>query len=115
MILDARHVATTWYEETAVRGPLRPPPAGLVEVDVCVVGGGLAGVTAALDLARRGKNVRLLEAKRLAWGASGRNGGFVSSGFAEGLDEIAARIGIEAATALFQLSRFGTDAKSPKA
>jgi gamma-glutamylputrescine oxidase len=108
-MIDARHAASTWYEETAARGPLRLSLAGRAEVDICVIGGGLAGLTAALDLARRGKRVRLLEAKRLAWGASGRNGGFVSNGFAEGLDEIAGRVGLEATRALFQLSRFGTE------
>ena len=99
----------TWYEATADRGPLRAVLSGRGEADICIIGGGLAGLTAALELARRGKRVRLLEARRLAWGASGRNGGFVSNGFAESLDEIAARVGIEAARALFNLSRFGTE------
>ena len=51
----------------------------------------------------------LLEARRIAWGASGRNGGFVSNGFAEGMGNVAARVGLEAAQALYQLSRFGTE------
>ena len=108
-MLDAHHATGTWYESTASRGPLRPPLQGRCEADVCVVGGGLAGLTTAIDLARRGKRVRLLEARRLAWGASGRNGGFVSNGFAEGLDAISRKLGLEVARALFQLSRFGTE------
>lgn len=108
-MLDAHHSANTWYEDTARRGTIRAALSGNCEADVCVVGGGLAGLTAALDLARRGKRVRLLEAKRLSWGASGRNGGFVSHGFAEGMDEIAAKVGPDAARALFQLSREGTE------
>ena len=74
-----------------------------------MIGGGLAGLTTALELARRGVSVVLLEGKRLAWGASGRNGGFVSNGFSEGMNRIAARVGREGASALYQLSRFGTE------
>ena len=76
---------------------------------MCVIGGGLAGLTTALELARRGTSAVLLEARRIAWGASGRNGGFVSNGFAEGVDAIAARVGNEGAQALFKLSCFGTE------
>jgi gamma-glutamylputrescine oxidase len=99
----------TWYEATAERGAGYAPLRGDTQADVCVIGGGLAGLTTALELARRKKSVVLLETNRLAWGASGRNGGFVSNGFAEGQDEIAARVGKEAARALFDLSRFGTE------
>ena len=99
----------TWYEATAERGPPRPPLVGEARADVCVIGGGFAGLTCALELARRRKRVVLLEAKRLAWGASGRNGGFVASGFAEGIGNVAARVGLEAARALYGLSRQGTE------
>ena len=54
-----------------------------------------------------GKKVVLLEAKQLAWGASGRNGGFVSNGFAEGIENVQKRVGLEAARALYSLSRHG--------
>lgn len=99
----------TWYEATARRGPARAALSGRTGADVCVVGGGLAGLTTALELARRGTSVVLLEARRIAWAASGRNGGFVSNGFAEGVDRIAARAGKEAAQALYTLSCFGTE------
>jgi gamma-glutamylputrescine oxidase len=99
----------TWYEATASRGPARPGLRGRQEAEVCVIGGGLAGLTTALELARRGASVVLLEARRIAWGASGRNGGFVSNGFAEGMGKVAARVGLEAAQALYGLSRFGTE------
>ena len=103
------HAELTWYEATATRGTPEPTLVGAVAADICVVGGGLAGLTAALELARRGKQVVLLEAKRIAWAASGRNGGFVSNGFAQGLDAIASRIGKEATRHLYELSRFGTE------
>lgn len=88
---------------------LEPRPAldGSVEADVCVVGGGLAGLTSALELARRGKAVCLLEAERVAWGASGRNGEFVSPGYAASYDRIAAAVGPEHARALHLLSMEG--------
>ena len=99
----------TWYEATAHRGPPLPKLEGRQESDVCVIGGGLAGLTTALELARRGVTVVLLEARRIAWGASGRNGGFVSNGFAEGMDTVAARVGLPAAQALYRLSCLGTE------
>ena len=54
-----------------------PPLQGSTRADVCVVGGGIAGCSAALALAERGYRVVLLEAQRLGWGASGRSGGQV--------------------------------------
>ena len=82
---------------------------GIGEADVCVIGGGLAGLTTALELARLGKSVVLLEAQRVAFGASGRNGGFVSNGFALGSEDIAARVGWQEASKLHGLSRCGTE------
>ena len=108
-MLKANLSETTWYEATAERGPLRPALKGPVEAEACVIGGGLAGLTTALELARRGVSVVLLEARRIAWAASGRNGGFVSNGFAEGMGNVAARVGLEAAQALYRLSRHGTE------
>jgi gamma-glutamylputrescine oxidase len=99
----------TWYEATTERGEARMPLRGAVKADVCVIGGGLAGLTTALELSRRKKKVVLLEAKQLAWGASGRNGGFVSNGFAEGIENVQKRVGLEAARALYSLSRHGTE------
>ena len=60
--------------------PLAPfgPLVGDVVADVCVVGGGFTGVNTALELAARGRDVVLLEANRIGWGASGRNGGQVT-------------------------------------
>lgn len=79
-----------------------------IEMDVCVVGAGLAGLTAARELAAAGKSVCVLEAHEIGWGASGRNGGFVSDGFAEGIDAIERKLGQDHARNLFQLSQEGT-------
>ena len=70
----------SWYAETAAGAFARPALAGTVSADVCVIGGGYAGLSAALHLRARGYDVALLEAQRLGWGASGRNGGQVGSG-----------------------------------
>jgi gamma-glutamylputrescine oxidase len=94
----------THYSATARHLPYHPPAGGRSSCDVCVIGGGLAGITTALLLARRGRKVTLLEANRLAWAASGRNGGFVAAGFAEPIFEIERRIGLDHARELFRLS-----------
>ncbi len=99
----------TWYESTTDRGAPRAPLRGTVEADVCVIGGGLAGLTVGLELARRNRQVVLLEVQRLAFGASGRNGGFVSNGFAESMGAVAARASVDAAKGLYALSRHGTE------
>lgn len=78
-------------------------------VDVCVVGGGLAGLTTARELAIVGKKVALLEQNKIGWGASGRNGGFVSSGFALGMPALEKRLGFQHAKALFDLSVTGLE------
>jgi len=98
-MIDVKLSDMTWYEATVDRGAPRPALAGRVEAEACVVGAGLAGLTTALELARRGKSVVLLEGRRVAWGASGRNGGFVSNGFAEGMGNVAKRVGLPAAQA----------------
>lgn len=74
-------IENSYYEATVTRPPARPVLAERLLADVCVVGGGYAGVSAALELAGRGFDVVLLEAQRIGWGASGRNGGQVIVGY----------------------------------
>lgn len=94
----------SYYSRTlgdARRWPALDEP---VVCDVCVIGGGLAGLNTALGLARRGQRVVVLESGRVAWGASGRNGGFVSPGYALSTEALAARIGIPRARELYDLT-----------
>ncbi|HUX64823.1 FAD-binding oxidoreductase [Sulfuricella sp.] len=71
----------SYYEVSVTRPQASVPLAGRITADVCVVGGGYAGLSAALELAERGYSVALLEAQRVGWGASGRNGGQALAGF----------------------------------
>ena len=95
----------SYYTRTATQTKPQPSLDGEVETDVCVIGGGLAGLSTALGLAERGKRVVVLEARRVAWGASGRNGGFVSAGFASGPEAVIKRVGLDKARALHALTR----------
>ena len=100
---------STWYTTTMVDVPERPPLASNVDVEVCVVGAGLAGLTVARELARRGWSVAVVEAGRIAWSASGRNTGFVLPGFAQGIDVVAKRVGLDHAKSLWALSESGLE------
>ena len=67
-----------YYATTAPDVQLFPALDCDIEADVCVVGGGLSGLFAALELAQRGFSVALLESRKIAWAASGRNGYWLS-------------------------------------
>ena len=97
------HVAS-YYAATAHPAPARPPLAGALAADVCVIGGGIAGCATALELAERGYRVVLLEAKRIAWGASGRSGGQAIFGYGTGQASLVAQLGPEPARRLWDLS-----------
>ena len=97
----------SWY--AATRRPVGPWPAleGRLQADVAIVGGGFAGLHLARLLALRGRSVALLERRRIGWGASGRNGGFVSPGFAESSALLVRRLGAGRARALVAHSQAG--------
>lgn len=97
----------TYYADELGDIPQKPSLSQKIACDVCVIGAGLAGLTTALELARKGKKVVVLEAHRVGWGASGRNGGAVSQGFSESDENIARKIGSQKAAMLQQLSRDG--------
>ncbi|MBL8669387.1 MAG: FAD-binding oxidoreductase, partial [Alphaproteobacteria bacterium] len=83
-----------------------PPDATLPQlpdkVDVAVIGGGFCGLNAALELRRQGLAVMVLEAERFGFGASSRNGGFVSGSLRQGEADYAERYGAEKAAALVE-------------
>ncbi|MEZ5870304.1 MAG: FAD-dependent oxidoreductase [Nitratireductor sp.] len=95
------------YANTAPDLPSFPSLRENLVADVCIVGAGLAGLTSALELARAGKDVVLLEAERVGFGASGRNGGFVSASFAESIFTIEDKLGLDHAKQLYRLSTEG--------
>ncbi|WP_342130243.1 NAD(P)/FAD-dependent oxidoreductase [Hydrogenophaga sp. OTU3427] len=81
---DTQLNQSSYYEASVTRPAALPPLRGSVTADVLVVGGGFAGLSAALELAQRGQRVVLLEADRVGSGASGRNGGQFIVGYASG-------------------------------
>jgi len=99
----------TYYKRTMAEDRSRPALSGREDCDTVIIGGGLAGLTTALQLARGCQRVVLLEAESVGFGASGRNGGFVSPGFATGSDDIARMAGNETAKKLFHLSAEGVE------
>jgi len=94
----------SWYAASANPAPAHPRLEGEVSTDVCVVGGGFTGLSAALHLAERGYDVVLLEAERIGWGASGRNGGQICTGFSKGMEPIEEKFGMEAARACWAVA-----------
>jgi gamma-glutamylputrescine oxidase len=96
--------ARSWFAETAGALPDHPPLAGEARADVCIVGGGYAGLSAALHLAERGIPVVLLEANRLGWGASGRNGGQLGVGPRADIRKYEALVGRDEARRVWEIS-----------
>ena len=93
----------SWYAATAPLMGAFPGLSGDISTDVCVIGGGYTGLSSALHLRQKGYDVVLLEAERIAWGASGRNGGHVGTGQRADQSSIEKWVGEEAAKGLWQL------------
>lgn len=94
----------TWYARTRNDHQSYPALQEEITADVCVVGGGLAGLNVALGLVERGKKVVLLEGRSIGYGASGRNGGFVLAGFSSDESKLVERLGLQAAREYFALT-----------
>lgn len=101
---DLELARNSYYAATAVRSTAFPALAGDAECDVAVVGGGLAGLSAAIDLRRRGFSVLLLEAREIGGGASGRNGGQAIHGLACDQATIEAQLGLDEARRVWAMS-----------
>jgi gamma-glutamylputrescine oxidase len=99
----------SWYAATAKPLERFTTLSGTVNANVCVVGGGYTGLSAALHLAEAGLSVVLIEAHRVGFGASGRNGGQLGSGQRMGQDGLSALVGADDADKLWDLAE---DAKS---
>ena len=85
----------SYYVATAVGIAEHPVLEGAERADVCVIGGGFTGLSAALNLAEQGLDVVLLEAERIGFGASGRNGGLIGSGQRKDALEMEGQFGYE--------------------
>lgn len=97
----------SYYTASAHRAPDHPRLEGEVKTDVCVVGAGYTGLSTALHLAERGFSVVVLEAARVGWGASGRNGGQICTGFSAGLHRIEGWVGRDDTRKLFAVAEEG--------
>ena len=99
----------SWYAASADVPALRPSLDGDTRADVCIVGAGFTGLCAALELGKRGFNVIVLEAHRAGFGASGRNGGQVGSGYNKDQAWLEARVGHNAAHAMWDMAEAAKD------
>ena len=104
--------------ETPPSATTRPDPAAIPErsrlsfdldADICVIGAGLAGLTVALEAARLGASVAVLEGRHVGWNASGHQLGTVMPGYGLSIGELIARVGFEDARELWSLSKQGAE------
>ncbi|MEC7962450.1 MAG: FAD-binding oxidoreductase [Pseudomonadota bacterium] len=100
---------SSYYAAMATPLPPFSPPQGQIDCDVCVIGGGFMGLSTALNLAERGYDVVLLEAQRVGFGASGRNGGQVGQGQRLDQDELEDLVGKDHARELWTIANQSVD------
>ncbi len=95
--------------EDGVLAPSRQRLTFDLDVDVCVVGAGLAGLTVARELARQGATVAVVEGRQVGWNASGHNLGMVMPGFGNSISDLIARVGFDDARDMWTLAQAGSD------
>ena len=93
----------SWYAATANQQLAFEPLQGERSADVCIIGGGYTGLSSAIHLRKLGYSVILLEANKIGWGASGRNGGHVGTGQRADQDQLEKWVGLDHAKALWDL------------
>lgn len=103
--MSAEAHAPSYYAATANAYDPFPVLDAPVDVDVCVIGGGFTGLSAALHLRERGFSVAVLEANRVGWGASGRNGGQLHTGQRRDQQWLEKEIGEDGACKMWALGR----------
>ncbi len=74
-----------------------------IDVDICIIGGGLTGISSAINLSKKGYSVILCEARKIGWGASGRNGGQLGIGMRKDQFTIEKKLGLKHAKELWSL------------
>lgn len=104
---DTAAYPPSWYAASAAPLPPQPRLEGELRADVCILGAGYTGLSAALELAEAGYRVIVLEAERIGWGASGRNGGQAIVGYGCEQDTLERLVGRADARRLFDFSREG--------
>ena len=98
----------TYYRVTANRQVKTSAISLLPEkVDVCVVGAGFTGLSAALELATQGRKVAVFDSGPIGWGATGRNGGQVCTGYSAGMEAFEKQLGIQDARICFDVAEQG--------
>ena len=107
LILPQAHTGS-YYASTVNSITDYAPLRGAQKADVCVIGAGFTGISTALHLSERGYNVRVIEANKVGWGASGRNGGQIISGIS-GEQKIAKLLGRDGEQILWEMGWAGHD------
>ena len=99
----------SWYAHSATPMAASPSAEGNQQFDVCIIGAGFSGLSTALHLSEAGHKVCVLDAHRVGWGASGRNGGQVGSGQRIGQHELEKLVGNTLAKEAFDIGVAATD------